>query len=142
MSKETEILVEYGNINAPWFYESFVNHTTGKLDYTYFANANSQDYSLVKLRDAIRDLNGGSDVWTKQENTSTISKERFFKEFYVCAKFLIAKDWIRYLWLEHKILLTRNDLFTWLYADHPSKLENYVNFTNFKEPTSYGTAED
>lgn len=131
MNKEQLILEEYGNILAPWFYESFINHTTGKMDYTYFANANGQDYSLVKLRDAIKEQNNGSDVWAKQDNKSDISKEEFMDKFYECAKFLVAKDWIRYLWLEHKILLTRSDLFDWLYHDHPAKLENYVNFTGY-----------
>lgn len=133
MSKELDILVEYGDVKQPWFYEAFINHQTGKMDYTYFANANGQDFSLVKLRDAIKDFNNGSDIWDIQNNKSSITKDEFFNEYYECAKFLIAKDWIRYMWLEFGILLTRTDLFEWLYNDHPTKLYGYVNFTEFKE---------
>jgi hypothetical protein len=109
-------LLEAYDINSPFFYEAFVDHTTGKIKWGYFCEANDTTYSVLKLKQELKDLNNGSDIIKKQENVSEITKEEFFSKYYECCKFTIVRDWIRYLWIEHSILLTLSDLLSVLFG--------------------------
>lgn len=124
-------MLEAYDINSPFFYEAFVDHTTGKVKWGYFCEANDTTYSVLKLKQELKDLNNGSDIIKKQENVSEITKEEFFSKYYECCKFNIVRDWIRYLWIEHSILLTLSDLFTWVSKDHPTKLLSYTDFSDW-----------
>ena len=134
MTKEYELLSKY-DINSDWFYEAFVDKSKGTLDYMYFAIVEEQDLSLVKLRDAIKAIRG-SDTFPKKENTSSITKHEFLSKYYECAKFLYAKDWVRYMWDTHKILLVKSELFEWLKDNHPPHLSGYAGMGGYNNETS------
>lgn len=137
MQNKAELILSEYDIHSPFFYESFVDPTSGKVDWTYFCSANCEDLSVIQLKTAIKERNSGSEILEKQENISDISKEEFFDKFYTCCRFNIVKDWIRYLWLEHEILLTRKDLFEWVSKAHPPKTFSYTDFSDFDRKISH-----
>ena len=137
MQNKAELILSEYDIHSPFFYESFVDPTSGKVDWTYFCIANCEDLSVIQLKTAIKERNNGSEILEKQENISDISKEEFFDKFYICCRFNIVKDWIRYLWLEHEILLTRKDLFEWVSKAHPPKTFSYTDFSDFDRKISH-----
>lgn len=131
MSRAEQVLDTY-DIHSAYFYEAFVDHKTMRLDWTYFCNAHHEDLSILNLKTAIRDRNEDSENFIKQENTSDITKEEFMSQYYDCCKFLIVKDWIRYMYLEHDILITRKDLFTWVSSNHPPKQLSSRDFDKYE----------
>lgn len=128
MSNRAEQVLETYDIHSPYFYEAFVDHKSLKLDWTYFCNAHHEDLSILNLRTAIKERNAGSEIFAKQENASDISKDEFMSKYYKCCEFLLVKDWIRFMWLEHNILITRKDLFTWVSSNHPPKQLSSTDF--------------
>lgn len=141
LNKAKEVLENY-DIHSAFFYEAFVDSTSGKINWTYFCAANGEDLSVLHLKSIIKELNNGSDVFQAQNNKSDISKEEFFDKYYECCKFLIVRDWIRYLWLEENILLTKKDLFEWVSKAHPPKTFSYTDFTEFDKKVSYVDVSD
>lgn len=131
MTNKVEQVLQQFDITEPWFYEAFVDQRSGKLDFSYLCAATGEDLSVPQMKAYVKEITG-SDTFEKQSNTSSISKEEFFSNFYECAKFLMVKDWIRYLWLDYGILVTKADLFDWVSNAHPPKVVSYTDFANFE----------
>lgn len=128
-NKVAQVLQQF-DITEPWFYEAFVDQRTGKLDFSYLCAATGEDLSVPQMKAYVKEITG-SETYEKQYNESSITKDEFF-EIYECAHFLMVKDWIRYLWLDHGILVTKADLFDWVSNAHPPKVVSYTDFTNFE----------
>lgn len=129
-NKVAQVLQQF-DITEPWFYEAFVDQRSGKLDFSYLCAATGEDLSVPQMKAYVKEVTG-SETFEKQSNTSSISKEEFFSQYYECAKFLMVKDWIRYLWLDFGVLITKLDLFTWVSEAHPPKVVSYTDFANFE----------